>query len=97
MGRKVGCERLGAKVRNCGLHRSRTRKSLKLPMARGRNMGLVQHFQAGCAAEKSSDCRDHRRRLYASGNADCDDYETVYSTYKRGKTEQRHYLFRFFD
>jgi hypothetical protein len=74
MCRKAGCERLGAQVRNRGLHGSRALKSLKFPMARGQIFGLVRHLKAGVAGEKSSDCRDHRVRLDASGNADCDDY-----------------------
>jgi hypothetical protein len=74
MGRKGRCEQLGAKVRNRQLHGSRTRESLKLPMARGQNTGLVRHLRSGVGGEKSSDCRDHRGRLDPSGNAGCVDY-----------------------
>ena len=69
--RNGGCEQLGAQVRNRGLHGSRALKSLKLPMAQGQNMGLVRHFRIGVGGEQSSDCRNHRVRLDASGSAGC--------------------------
>jgi hypothetical protein len=72
--RKAGCERMGAQVRNCRPHGSRTLESLKLPMAQSQNMGLVRHLRSGVGGEKSSDCRDHGWRRDASGNAGCDDY-----------------------
>jgi hypothetical protein len=75
MGREAGCERLGAEVRNRRLHRSQTQESLKLPMARGQNTVLVKHLRSGgVGSEKSSDRRDPRGRLDASGNAGCVDY-----------------------
>jgi hypothetical protein len=37
-------------------------------------MGLVRHLRSRVGGEKFSDCRDHRRLVDASGNADCDDY-----------------------
>ena len=55
-------------------HGSSIWESLKFPLAQGQDTELVQHFQPECASEKSSDCRDHRGRLDASGNAGCDDY-----------------------
>jgi len=51
--RKAGCERMGAQVRNCHLHRSRALESLKLPMAQGQNMGLVRHLRSGVGGEST--------------------------------------------
>jgi hypothetical protein len=50
---KAGCERLGAKVRNRRLHGSRALKSLKSPMARGQNTGLVRHLRSGVGGEST--------------------------------------------
>jgi len=69
--RKAGCERMGAQVRNCHLHRSRALKSLNLRMAQGQNMGLVRHLRRWVGGEQSSDCRNHRGRLDASRSAGC--------------------------
>ena len=53
MCRKAGCERLEAQVRNCRLHGSRALKSLKSPMARGQNTGLVRHLRSGVGGEST--------------------------------------------
>ncbi len=42
-----------AQVRNCRLHGSRAQESLKLPMARGQNMGLVRHLRSGVGGEST--------------------------------------------
>jgi len=44
---------MGAQVRNCRLHVSRARESLKLPMAQGQNTGLVRHLRSGVGGEST--------------------------------------------
>jgi hypothetical protein len=86
--RKAGCERMGAQVRNCHLHRSRALENLKLPMAQGQNTVLVKHLRSGGGGEKSSDCRDHRGRLDPSGNAGCVRQSWAIAVATEGKTCQ---------